>query len=238
MLSVQTYVAQRFSARVVEKQQADGSKWEQLTEVRQQLQDKSEGLLKFYRGFFNHTLPEYVVDRAAAVREAMSTLGLMVLAPAANIQTAGQTFFKQIQVAPTTTFQNAVVVLDRLALPPLDEFPMVVPAEEVRLTAPPPPALEEESKSPVASKPQPVTKPAAAASQPAAATAAPAAAPAADEPASGTGTARHSEEEEAPSAEPPARPESPVDTTPSRKNEIMADLLKDSKYESKSDLWD
>ena len=75
-------------------QQADGAKWEQLTEVRQQLQEKSEGLLKFYRGFFNHSLPEYVVERAAVVRQAMATLGLLSLSSAANLQNACQVFFQ------------------------------------------------------------------------------------------------------------------------------------------------
>lgn len=152
--------------------------------------------------------------------------------------------WQEMQLSPSNQFQEAIVVLDRLGLPPLDEFPITVAAEEVRMTAPPPPNTEQEAKSPTAN-----TKPAASPKSKAAESSTASAAPA--EPASPAATAENTpatedtasataEAEEkngdAGAEETPA--EVPEDTTPSRKNEIMADLLKDSKYDSKSDLWD
>ena len=56
-----------------------------------------------------------------------------------------------MQILPTDQFQSNAVVLDRLGLPPIDEFPMVVAAHEVRLTPPPAPAEPEETKASSAS---------------------------------------------------------------------------------------
>lgn len=112
---------ERQRAKLAKLEVQPNAKVDQINEARIVLQDKLTEIDLFHRGLFHISLPKLVVERAAVLRQAAGYCGAMFLGHSAVTFQASSRFFTAMQMGLGETYQDANAVLDKLALPPIEE---------------------------------------------------------------------------------------------------------------------